>query len=217
MPRAQLRITLPDDVWIGQVTRAHPETTFRVQTARSNGDLGIAVVELVGGDVASVLAELGDVDAVQEVEVFDRTTDRALIQLEVSFPMLLFPVESSAAPIQMPFELADGVARWEIVTTQNRLSTLAERLDAFGLSYTVDRIQPEIGFERILTDKQARVVEAALEAGYYDSPRTCTLTELAERLDLAASTCSETLHRAEERIIKRFDAEVDNERPTTTA
>ncbi|MFP4589941.1 MAG: helix-turn-helix domain-containing protein [Halobacteriota archaeon] len=216
MPRATLVVTVPEDVWIGAVTRAHPETTFRVQSARSNDGLGIAVVELVGGDVSRVIDDLAAVDALQDLEVFDRTEDRALVQLEVSFPMLLFPIEASVAPIRLPFELVDGVLRWEIVTTQERLSSLAEQLDTFGLAYTVERIQPEIGFERILTDKQARVVQAALEAGYYDSPRTCTLTELADQLDLAASTCSETLHRAEERIIKRFDAEVDNEHPELT-
>lgn len=216
MPRAQLNLTVPEDIWIGEISRNHPDTTFRIQSARSNDDLGIAVVELVGGQLSEVIEDLISKDAVQDLEVFDHAEDRALLQLEVSFPVLLYPVESSAAPVRMPFDLTDGIVRWEIVTTQKRLSELAEHLDAFGLTYTVERIQPEIGFERILTDKQARIIEAALAAGYYDSPRTCTLTELAERMDLAASTCSETLHRAEERIIKRFDAEIDNEHPELT-
>lgn len=56
---------------------------------------------------------------------------------------------------------------------------------------------------------------AAVEAGYYDTPRTCTLTELADEVGLAKSTCSEILHRAEEIIVKEFienlpaDIEID--------
>jgi hypothetical protein len=43
--------------------------------------------------------------------------------------------------------------------------------------------------------------------GYYDTPRDCPLTELADELEIAKSTCSGTLHRAEETIVKRFVAQ----------
>jgi predicted DNA binding protein len=62
----------------------------------------------------------------------------------------------------------------------------------------------------LLTDQQRRLLVTAVEEGYYDTPRECTLTELAEAVDLAKSTASVTLHRAEERVIKEFAAE----RPT---
>jgi predicted DNA binding protein len=48
------------------------------------------------------------------------------------------------------------------------------------------------------------LLRTAVERGYYDTPRRCTLTELAEALDMAKSTCSETLHRAEGKITKQF-------------
>ena len=44
----------------------------------------------------------------------------------------------------------------------------------------------------------------AIERGYYDTPRTCTLTELADAVGLAKSTTSEKLHRAEEKVVKEF-------------
>ena len=44
----------------------------------------------------------------------------------------------------------------------------------------------------------------AVDHGYYDTPRACSLTELAEEVGIAKSTCSETLHRAEETMIKQF-------------
>ncbi|WP_231186810.1 helix-turn-helix domain-containing protein [Haladaptatus sp. DYF46] len=47
------------------------------------------------------------------------------------------------------------------------------------------------------------VVEA-VERGYYESPRQCTLTELAESFGVSKDTASGILHRAERRIIKRF-------------
>ena len=208
MPQANLRIKIPDDLWIGDLSREFSGTTFQIQSARSADGVGVALVELRGPGAGEVVDALDDCRTVTDCEEFHREDGRALVQIEASNPLLLFPVEAAAVPLQMPFEIRDGTVSWELITTGDRLSTLAEQLEAFGVEYEVERVQPQIGFERLLTEKQARVVEAALETGYYDSPRTCTLTELAEQLDMAASTCSETLHRAEERIVKRFDSEV---------
>jgi len=59
----------------------------------------------------------------------------------------------------------------------------------------------------LLTETQTELVETAIEQGYYDTPRTCSLTDLGREVDIAKSTASETLHRAEEKIIKQFVGE----------
>lgn len=46
-----------------------------------------------------------------------------------------------------------------------------------------------------------------LDKGYYDTPRQCSLTDLADTLDVSKSTASIVLHNAEETIIKEFFAE----------
>ena len=40
---------------------------------------------------------------------------------------------------------------------------------------------------------------------FHDTPRRCTLTELAKKLDVSTATASNVLHRAEEQIIKEFN------------
>jgi len=61
----------------------------------------------------------------------------------------------------------------------------------------------------LLTDRQRELLLAAVDAGYYDTPRECSLTDLATELDMAKSTVSETLHRAEGTIIEEFVADLD--------
>jgi predicted DNA binding protein len=75
------------------------------------------------------------------------------------------------------------------------------------MSYTLNRVYDAVGAPTLLTDQQRRLLVTAVELGYYDTPRECTLTELAEKVDLAKSTASVTLHRAEERVVKEFVAE----------
>jgi len=61
----------------------------------------------------------------------------------------------------------------------------------------------------LLTDRQRDLVVAAVQQGYYDTPRGSSLTELSDHLGMAKSTVSETLHRAEETVVKEFVAELD--------
>lgn len=105
MPRAELAITIPESVWMGELSRAHPDTGFEILTAFPREGGGVALAEITADDVEAV------------------------------------------------------------------------------------------------------------EAGYYDTPRDCTLTDLAETVGLAKSTCSETLHRAEGQIIKQFVAESSTDGP----
>ncbi len=46
-----------------------------------------------------------------------------------------------------------------------------------------------------------------IDRGYYDTPRECSLTDLAKEIDVSKSTASVVVHNAEAAIIKEFFAE----------
>jgi predicted DNA binding protein len=119
-------------------------------------------------------------------------------------PLLLFSAQGTGVPLEMPFLLADGEVEWELTALQNRLSELGIQFEQFGIPFTVNEIQQHIEPEQLLTDRQLELLTVAVERGYYETLRECSLTELADELDIAKSTCSETLHRAEEEVIKQF-------------
>lgn len=204
MPRATITLTVPEEVWIGSVSRAYPDARFRILAALPDGETGVGLAEVTAEDLEAVVAAIQAADDVTDLQVMQRLEDAALIQFETTAPLLLFPVQTSGVPLELPFDLQAGEAVWELTASQERLSRLGEQLDAFGIEFTVDRLQSYVEPEQLLTDQQERLVRRAAELGYYDTPRRCTLTELADTLDMAKSTCSETLHRAEETIIKQF-------------
>ena len=204
MPRAKLTLTVPEEVWIGEVTRSYPETTVRILAAMSDAEDGVGLAEVVSESLPAVLADIDGSEDVTELDLLQRDGDRALIQFTTTMPLLLMPARDSGVPLEMPFEIADGEAVWELTAPQDRLSALGEQLDAFDISFSVDYIQQHVTEEPLLTDRQRRLITAAVENGYYDTPRECSLTDLAERLGIAKSTASETLHRAEEHVIKEY-------------
>jgi hypothetical protein len=75
------------------------------------------------------------------------------------------------------------------------------------MSYSLNRVYDATDPPDLLTDQQRNLLVTAVEMGYYDTPRESTLTEVATAVDLAKSTASVTLHRAEERVVKEFATE----------
>lgn len=205
MPRATLTLTVPDVIWIGELSRAFPEVQLRVLAAVRNDDGGVALIELSTADPESLIEELRTYESVAGIERLSGGGEEGtLIQLETTAPLLLEPIQQAGVPLEMPFCVQDGEIVWEVTASRNRLSMLGEQLQQIGIPFTVDSIYQEIESEQLLTDHQWEVLRIAAEHGYYDTPRECTQEELADALGVAKSTCSETLHRAEGRIIKRF-------------
>ena len=204
MTRATLTVSIPEDVWIGRISRNHPDLELTILSAFPGEDTAIGLVELGGPDVSGVIQAFENEEKVTCLDVLNRDEDSALIQVETTEPTLLFPIVGSGIPLELPFPIREGEAHWMVTSSHDRLSELGEQLDAFGISYTLHALEHDYASEEILTDDQRALIDTAIGEGYYDVPRTCTLTELAEVVGIAKSTCSEKLHRAESKIVRSF-------------
>jgi hypothetical protein len=207
MPYAKLTIDLPEAVWIGEVSREFPSTTFRVLSAVPSGDAGFGLLEIEDESIPTILDAIEGRAGISAVQLMQRSEDTAVVQFETSEPLLLLSIQESGAPIELPLTIRDGKAVIELTASRDRLSEFGRQLEAFGMSYALNRVYDAVDTPTLLTDQQRRLLVTAVEVGYYDTPRECTLTELAEELDLAKSTASVTLHRAEETVVKEFVAE----------
>jgi predicted DNA binding protein len=210
MPTARLTITIPEDIWIGELSRKHADAAFEILTAFPKDRGGIALTEITATDGEAIMAAMESYDDVLDIDLLRQTDETLLVQFETSDPILLLPLKEAGTPFELPFTVSDGRVNWEITATQDRLSNLADQLREFDITFDVRSVTHEIETTQLLTDRQIEILTRAVELGYYDTPRKSTLTELAEDLGLAKSTCSETLHRAEEKVIKQFTTEVDH-------
>ena len=204
MPRAKLRVSFPEVVWIGRLSRDYPETTLRILAATPSGAVGVALAEITDTSAESVVSEMGDYDEVTDLEILEQQSEYYLVQFETTLPLVLDAAQEAGVPISLPLMIQAGEGFWEVTATRDRLADLGSQLETFGLRFSVESIYQEVETSEVLSDKQWELIQTALEMGYYDIPRTCTQYEIAEESSLARSTCSETLHRAESRIIKRF-------------
>lgn len=204
MPTATLTVDLPENVWVGRISRRYPEARIRVLAAVAGQQTGVVMAEFRGEEVDAVLEDVETADDVTDLAVLERSETQVLAQVETASAILLNHAQQSGVPIEMPFTVSDGETVWELTAAHDRLSRLGDMFESDGIPFTVESITHDVERGDLLTDTQLEVLTTAIRQGYYDTPRTCTQTELADALDLAKSTCSQTLHRAEERIVKQF-------------
>jgi len=208
MPQARLRVDLPDGPWIADVSRNHPDAIFEVLTALPEEGQGFGLLRIRSKAIDDVLEGIREHETIEEVSVIQRTEGAATIQIVTTRPMILLAAKRSGIPIEMPVEIQEGTAIVDVSAGHDRLSELGEQFSAMGIGFEIEYIQQRLHPDQLLTDRQRELLRRAAAMGYYDTPRECTLTELAEEIGLAKSTCSETLHRAEEVVMKKFIEEL---------
>lgn len=206
MPEAKLSVNIPDEIWVRDISTKYPDTVFSVISALPGDEYGVGVVEVEGEDYDDALNEIPEHETIEEMEILwrDDESEKALIQIRTTKPAILEMASQSGVPIEMPFEIRDGVGEWELKTSRESLSQLSSIFDSMGVKYTIEYIRDVESGENFLTDKQREIVEAARKLGYYDTPRETSLSEIADEFGIAKSTCSEILHRAEGKIMKEF-------------
>lgn len=99
-----------------------------------------------------------------------------------------------------------------VVESRSLLSRIVSALEETGATVRLRRLAHQsaegtVNLEIDATDitaKQREAVELAMELGYYDRPRTATLTDLAERLGISESAVSQRLNAVELTLIQSF-------------
>ncbi|WP_331236400.1 helix-turn-helix domain-containing protein [Natronorarus salvus] len=83
------------------------------------------------------------------------------------------------------------------------LQTVVEGCATMELNRLTDASAPRAGGDDDLPAEQEEALRAAVEHGYYETPRAVDLGELAETLDLPRSTLAYRLRRAEAHLAER--------------
>lgn len=211
MTTTSIAVSLPKSSCFGWVSRQTPETTYRVLGAIYAGDSETVLLSIIGDQLDVVLKTIIDADGKAECNILQRSKREATVQIVTSDCIVLNAAKSSSLPIEFPFSIRDGTATLTLFGSRDRLSAFGQYLEDHQIPFDVEFVGQRSHADQLLTEKQQDLVLTAIQRGYYDTPRRCTLTELAEHVGIAKSTCSETLQRAEGQLIKQFVEELPAE------
>jgi predicted DNA binding protein len=204
MVKAYIRIQLSDGRWKADVSRDYADTSLRLLGAMLDDGRAVETVEISGDITAGALSDIDSHPDIGDYELVERHDNSATIQLETLEPAVLTATARAGIPLMYPATISGGKLAATVVGTHTTISSLGDQLRTDGFGFDVEYIHSDREVSQVLTERQEEVFFTAVEHGYYESPRACTLTEVADVLDVAKSTCSATLQRAEEAIVEYF-------------
>jgi len=172
------------------------------------GDGTVTLLAEVAGDADRYRAVLADSPEVREFTVVDGEGDRSFGYSRTETTDLVEHMLDRDRELEfvreMPIELTEeGCQRVTLVGTEAAFAR-ADYGPPEGVEIEIERTgeyHPEGGrLVDALTRRQREVLEAAVAAGYYETPRQATHEEVAERLDCSPATVSEHLQKAERAV-----------------
>ena len=210
--------------WTETINDDFPEITATiVYSYRVRGD-SITMIELanVGADEVDPLVEWLEAHEVMTTAQrlnYDADRETAVVSLVGSYshdpdtePVLNVLLENQCFPTA-PATVARGREHWSVLTADHEHASQAHAaLQSLG-AVEVDGLTSP-GRSRLLTGigevrqavqdlspRQREILLRAIEHGYYESPRGCTIEKLAELDGASVSTVGEHLRRSEAKIL----------------
>ncbi|WP_231189252.1 helix-turn-helix domain-containing protein [Haladaptatus sp. DYF46] len=202
MPRIQLKINAAaSQDQLATASTEFPEEEFEILASHTIDDrlVGILKVRTMDGD--AIVQYFQDTVGVYSSEVLFTDERYILLQYEIPIPDPYRVARASGNLTLFPITMHDGWLFVERSASNKQLAQYRDQLESAGLQYQILSLQQSHDPIELLTDRQRQFITEAIARGYYETPRQCTLTDLAEIFGINKSAASETLRRAEGRII----------------
>lgn len=195
------------DGWLATISIEFPSVEFRILATQLRDEGALAVLEARTAKEDAFAHRLENTPEVRSFEVLYADERMVLLQFVTSSSKSYDPLFKSKTISIYPTILRDGWFTVTLVASHERLSAYTDELAAAGIPYRVLSVAQSHEANELLTRRQWQFITEAVERGYYDTPRGCTLADLAETFDIHKSAASRLRHRAESRIVKEFVSE----------
>lgn len=224
MLTAKLNVAYEGD-WTHSLSEYDVSGEFLGSTFRDRQYFGLLALESAESDYGAVMETIREHESTVSVEIIEEYgisgTDRMLATIFIQsqhfeYTPLQVLLHEGFIPLGGFGELEDGVESFDLLlTSREDLGKAVELLERFGsvrIEYVSKDFQKKIMpsvtewhelFDTV-TPRRRRVLNKALEEGYFDIPRGTTLEEIADELGIAKTTASQHLRKAEQDIMEFF-------------
>jgi hypothetical protein len=199
MPRVRLKVgPMPDMMTLAE---EFPDISLRFLANYPKEEDVCSVLE-VRTDETERFKETMKYWDTETVEILHSDDETVVVMLEGEPPEGYFVSEDIGYHPTSPVVARDGYLFIEFVMPESKMGDMWQSLDERDVNYDVLSITEGYDVVDSLTARQREILTVAIERGYYDNPRKCSLTDLADELNVNKSVISGVLHRAEGEIIK---------------
>lgn len=224
MLTAKLSVRYEQD-WTAELKRKGVTGQFLASMFRDRQYLGLFALETpeqAYTDVVDTIHKHEKIDSLDIIECYDvegsdHVSATTIIEAQYfEFTPLQVLLHEGFIPLANYGEVRDGRISFDLLlSSRENLAESVSLIERFGpvriehVSQDFERrITPSVTewanlFEAI-TPRRRRVLNTALEAGYFDLPRGCTLEDIADEVGIAKTTASQHLRKAEKDLMEFF-------------
>ncbi len=203
----KLRVTLPSTVWSRPFSVKHPNLRIELIDRMEVGSgLTLVEVQIHGERATDWGVEIRTLPNVEEVEVISTGGETGLYRIIYKGDPFIPTLRELKLLRRFPIHIQAGVATWVVVGPEPKVRRLLTHLHSNSIGVevvSVGRGPPSHG-PFSLTSRQHQILRRAMLEGYFEVPRRVSLTELAPKIGIAASTLSVTLAVIEKKILKHY-------------
>ena len=154
--------------------------------------------------IGELEAFLKSLPQIKKYAILSRSADRAEVITWAQQSSIIDNIIKKNCVFIGPTIVKDGVENWHIMAP-----TREELQDAVaGLEQCADiayiRNSEGAGPDAGLTERQMNTLKAAVEMGYFDTPRRASIKDVAGKLNVSPSTAVEHLRKAEKKVLENY-------------
>jgi predicted DNA binding protein len=154
--------------------------------------------------IASLSAYLSKLPEIRKFSILSMGTGRADVVTWAEQSSILEHILKTNCVFVGPTVIKDGVENWHIMApSRGDLQEAIASLEKYAeIAYI--RGSDVVSGDRGLTDRQAAALSAAVEMGYFDTPRKASVEDVAGKLGVSPSTAVEHLRKAEKKVLESY-------------
>lgn len=203
MPDVTMKLK-PSHEGLAAVSRDHPDDEFLILDSHVTTEGILILYEIRTTNPASVVQSFDGMTDLHSYEILHTGEKIVLVRCQIDEPAPFRAARSSGNLARGPLTVHNGWITVTFTTSNEVLARYKDELESADVSYQIVSKTSSSDPVDLLTERQWEVIVEAVDRGYYETPRECSLTDLATDLRVTKGTMSRVLHRAEGSIIKEF-------------
>ena len=203
---ARIKIKFPDKIWISVIFKKFPDVKMDISYFLPydlEKSIGNSIVEILHHDLNSIIEVIKNHPSVFEFNLLEQNENRIKFNVKTKDPYLLYAVIQCGVLVNFPINVRDGYAYWRLISSRDRIDKLLTLFEEKGVKFELLRIGKapyDLDDDATkLTLEESKVLDKAIEMGFFEIPRKISLEELANNLGKSKSALSVMLRK----IIKK--------------
>lgn len=204
---AKIRIEFPEEIWISEIFEEFPDIIdmeiLYFLPYNLEEYIGNALIEIKHYKIDSIVEIVKDHPSVRDFNIVEKEENKVRFNVKTKDPYLLHGAIKCGVLVDFPVKVEDGYAYWDLISSRESIDALLSLFEELGLNFELLRIgnsDLNLDDEKYqLSFDEVKILDEAINRGFFDVPRKISLEELGSILGKSKSTLSVQLRK----IIKK--------------